>query len=302
MGQWVLNCALWYKALKDAITGDPRPDPSTAWAADNTVVWSAATGGGIDNRMTKPKFIGLTGSRVGLLKNDDNVPDIRGWKGSDSSGTHSSGTSAMLRVYSNKAAAGKAPRFSVVGDVGTGQLFRAIGDTGTDPIISETNAYEIRATATSDKVEADDFPAVGAANPLGTYLGTEQRTIEGKYDGAEGTFKCTGPTCTATREDDGDIMFSAGWTFTPGDGKTNDIKDAKYLEFGWWVHKDKSKAPTYSDVFYDSSTASTALDDIPATLNGMTATYEGAAAGKFAISDPSDSKNNESGQGVNLVW
>ncbi len=62
--------------------------------------WSADTGGAIPNRREKPTFIGDTNNRIGLLKDDDaTVPDLGSWKGSDSSGTHSSGTSAMLRVY-----------------------------------------------------------------------------------------------------------------------------------------------------------------------------------------------------------
>ncbi len=204
---------------------------------------------------------------------------------------------------SNKVAVKKAPSFSVAGDVGEagnldGLLFTRAGDSGTIPDVTDKGAYNINEGIASKKIEATEFPQVGAVRTK-TYLGEEQRSIEGKYDGAEGTFKCIGDTCQVTRSTDGStIQFVTGgtWTFTPDTGQTNDVKDTKYLEFGWWVHKDKSKAPTFSDVFYEGSADSPALgtSDITA-LDGMTATYEGAAAGKFSIHDPVDSENNESG-------
>ncbi len=275
------------KALKAAINLS-TPD-SFRWT-------SAATPGAINDIRQKPAHLGPTDARIGLLKDEVTVPDLGSWKGNDHSGKDSSGTSAMMRVYSNKAAVRKASSFSVAGDIGSSGLFSGVGGGDTDAIISDTGAYSIRNGGASGKVEADAFPAVGAASNLKTYVGAAQRTIEGKYDGAEGTFKCTGTTaCTATRGTGG-ITFAGTWTFTPGAGQTNDVKDTKYLEFGWWVHKDKSKMPTHADVFYDSSTASAPLETASIqALDGKTATYEGAAAGKFAIHDPVDSRNNESG-------
>ena len=119
--------------------------------------------------------------------------------------------------------------------------------------------------------------------------------------GAAGTFECTGATaCTATINAAGAITLAGdAWNFTPNAGALLQQRDASYLRFGWWVRKDNKGSPTHADVFYGGAggTVPTALADTAinnADLIGK-ATYAGAAAGKFAISDPLRPGDDNSG-------
>ena len=66
------------------------------------------------------------------------------------------------------------------------------------------------------------------------------------------------------------------------------MRDASYLQFGWWIRKDKD-GPTHAGVIYGSG-GTTALTATTSTTIDSTALvgpakYVGKAAGKFAISD-----------------
>ena len=103
---------------------------------------------------------------------------------------------------------------------------------------------------------------------------------------------------------------AGGWTFVPDDGVTLYTDDANYLTFGWWLQKDAAGRPADFLAFStatglgvmraaisttDGTTAGTPVvangvfsdDDATVHTDGGTirgsATYSGAAAGKYAV-------------------
>ncbi len=268
------------EALKDAIRDGFGSSEGTR------VLWSAATGVAIINRTTVPKFIGPTANRIELAKDDTTVAPLGNWKGSDQSGKHSSGTSAMLRVYSNQEDAKKA-------SIGIAHLEAALFGA-SDSIEIDAGAYDIIAAAVgtgadgvrSKNITGDNFPAVGEGPE--TYTSDEEKKIKGTYKGASGEYSCSSSTpCSAEATTDGIVFRTGSWKFKPDSGAMVEIKDASYLQFGWWVHKDAADAPTNADVFYALKTPSSGgitaeTRDAIIALTG-TATYKGYAAGKFAV-------------------
>ncbi len=253
------------EALKEAIN------------ATGAVRWSASTGGAITNNTTIPKFIGPDGARIELAKDDKPVAALGSWKGSDQSGKHSSGTSAMLRAYSSQGAP-TTPEFSAV------ELEEVIFGAGPQPV---NGVYSLVSTPPASKDIAGEFPAVGAG--VETYVTENERKIRGTYKGAPGEYTCSGAAanaCSATSSASGGVDLSDGgtWKFKPDADAKFEIKDGEYLQFGWWVHKDASGAATHANVFYAPSTGLVAESSLGvAALDGKTATYTGSAAGKFAV-------------------
>ena len=114
----------------------------------------------------------------------------------------------------------------------------------------------------------------------------------GTYDGAPGTYKCTGNTdCTVTVNKDNEVTAVAGtWVFTPNAGAMVAVPDSDYLHYGFWVKKKLKDGAVveYQDVqtFAGSSldvttSAEMSAIDGPGDGTGLTATYEGNAAGVY---------------------
>ena len=116
-------------------------------------------------------------------------------------------------------------------------------------------------------------------------------TFPGGVNGAMGTFSCTiaqDQTCADPMLEDGAVTVPGGtWTFTPNAGARTDVADTDYVYFGWWLKKATAwQVATFTgaagygvDGAVGMRTAS-ALVGMSDTLAGS-ATYEGAAAGKF---------------------
>ncbi len=268
------------EALRDAISSGRGIGTDT----DNpSVVWTLATDGAIPDNMRNvmPKFIGPTGSRIGLAKDSTTVAALGSWKGSDQSGKHSSGTSAMLRVYSNQE---EPTRTSL-----TLAEIRSDSALFAADVTIVAGAYALILTpAASPNIAGDDFPAVGAGPKI--YNSDSDRKIEGTYKGASGEYSCSGAvdTCSATAGTAG-IDLDGVWKFKPDAGATIENKDPDYLQFGWWVHKDASGGATNADVFYALKGTTSGVLQTNANivaLSGGTATYKGYAAGKFAVYHP----------------
>ena len=126
-------------------------------------------------------------------------------------------------------------------------------------------------------------------------------TTRGTYDGAPGLYRCEDVSgtdrCRSTNDGKGSPTALGGvWHFKP-DGGANAMAhqpDANYLYYGWWVSKDKDGDPTAASVFtgvHGAIAVPTSGTDSPEDLTG-TATYEGHAAGKFAVSNPLDGTGN----------
>ena len=119
-------------------------------------------------------------------------------------------------------------------------------------------------------------------------------TITGTFDGARGAYTCTSAAagaCTSNMTADGIVLGgtatgAAGWMFNPVDSAMVSQPDSMYAYFGWWLNKTASGNPEV-DVFHGSNQAV----DISAgtfTALGGTATYTGAAAGKYALNRGAD--------------
>ena len=110
----------------------------------------------------------------------------------------------------------------------------------------------------------------------------------GTFDGADGTYRCTGistgNTCTSSITSDGIALGGEGtqtWTFTPDVGAmtARSTPDAIYFAYGWWLRN--SDASGYEvGTFTDYVGAPAAL-----TINALqgSATYMGHAAGKYSL-------------------
>ena len=130
------------------------------------------------------------------------------------------------------------------------------------------------------------FPTVGTK----TYAasdGATERSVPGTYDGAMGTYFCTGDACSARYTSDGIVLAGTGatWRFVHAKDAMVSRPDPDYLYYGWWVQKDKDGNPTATNVF--AMPAGTAPDspDVGHSEFQGDATYMGSAAGKYAMTN-----------------
>ena len=155
----------------------------------------------------------------------------------------------------------------------------------------------------------DDMTAVG-----GTTTTTAMLTFMGTVHGIPGTFSCgeTGGVISGCRaparysNDEvalvGDDGSSGTWRFVPDEGGSLYTDDPTYLTLGWWLDKDVAGNPddfrefalatglgVDSDQNADGNDrkASRALGNTAGSERGS-ATYKGAAAGKYAMASTSD--------------
>ena len=116
--------------------------------------------------------------------------------------------------------------------------------------------------------------------------------------GVPGAFSCSGTTCVAPpRHTDGTIdpaetgVDSSMWMFVPEDPNARIAgADSEYLTFGWWLMKDAAGMPESLQLIADAMVMGaerTAENTAGGELRG-TATYKGAAAGKYAIASTTD--------------
>ncbi len=240
-------------------------------------------------------------------KSGSSVSPLSGWKGMDFAKTEGTGSSAYTsdeaRVYHNQGAPERVP-FSG----GTNGKYNVVA-SGVDPLsgtdISSagfyagngTAAVNLAGTSVSDMIEISSFADEGTKRyPTGT--NREAYEVAGTYDGAPGMYYCvptSGSLCSSTIND-GELEGLGGgmWYFKPNSGAMVSSPDNTYLYFGWWVSKDKDGVPTAASAFVGNvATPAIAADagDIrfgwasssPPTAG--TATYTGAAVGKYAYRD-----------------
>ena len=158
-----------------------------------------------------------------------------------------------------------------------------VGDDGTgSPIINALTFMNIRgpAAAASGGVQTITYMDDAATADV------NERRFTGTYNGAPGTYVCTGAdACTATVNDKGAVTAMAGavWTFTPDAGATSDVADADYLHYGFWLKRttDSDGVLTYNEVetFAGSSVAASTGSELDAVTGS--ATYSGGATGVY---------------------
>ena len=144
------------------------------------------------------------------------------------------------------------------------------------------------------RVMADDF-AAGAgsettltfdADVASTTDKNEAAEVDGTYDGAPGTYRCTDTTdCTVELERDakGKVSITAmsdGWIFTPDDKAKVYVVDTEYASYGVWLQRttDADGVLTYDlvNTFADGTDATANVTDVDGT-----ASYKGSALGVY---------------------
>ena len=128
--------------------------------------------------------------------------------------------------------------------------------------------------------------------------------LSGTYYGVSGTYYCTpaaDSTCAARRAATGfelgstldatNAFTAGGWTFKPSNPKAKVMStpDSTYASYGWWLHKADDGTYTASAFDDDRGTVTPAAG---ITVLQGTATYEGGAAGKYALSSSTGGTND----------
>ena len=147
---------------------------------------------------------------------------------------------------------------------------------------ADINTYDIPWSAAK---RADDKSATTGAGA------TAKTTFAGSIRGLAGTFSCTGDTCIPPVSDPttGVIPSAEMWTFVPTVANgTIDVEDDAYVSFGWWLNAMGTDGDYEFDAFATATGMGEAVADRNATDVSGSATYRGAAAGKYAILSTSD--------------
>ncbi len=144
-------------------------------------------------------------------------------------------------------------------------------------------------------IDSDSFKDSGQTRFMIEREGQAQ-TIPGTFDGASGTYICTGTagtTCIAEKREEKGYTLSGGtWEFRLS---SNDVKtvepDTRYLVWGWWT-----RTMTNGDVEFGSfALPQGGLEPEPDMPLGGKATYIGKALGQYALYDPLPGQVKESG-------
>ena len=122
--------------------------------------------------------------------------------------------------------------------------------------------------------------------------------VEGTFNGAMGTYKCTGTDADCTVVVNGKGMLTAttgAWIFTPDPGAKSDVADAEYLHYGFWLMKTtKDGETTYNEVeTFAGSKLEASVEAGIETVEGS-ATYEGGSVGVYVKNVLDDQANIDS--------
>ncbi|MCY4301606.1 MAG: hypothetical protein OXC68_07715 [Aestuariivita sp.] len=236
----------------------------------NALSVGATTTLDVDRTDTQSPAIAL----ITLKKQSTTITPLGGWTGVDykgDEGTTPNKNTGEARLYTNQGA-GKVVSFAE----GSGLTAKTEeGNVGT---------YTIPAGADTDIA---GFPSVGTQNY------EDDAEVKGTFKGVSGTYTYNADDCTSTPNTEGGFTLAAGtaWSFKPNAGATLRDTASDYLYFGWWVRKDKDGKPTHIRATYGDNNPGTDAEDlqpVDATTSGLIgeATYNGKAAGKYAVSDP----------------
>ena len=264
------------KALKAALGTTPL-------AYDATV--TALTSRGVTIMNDADQTGPITPGSTGLIRTGASVGSLGSWKGTNYI-TKNPGTRVTNQavLYTNQAeptvkafATG-----ATFGGVNNGDALTASNYTATTRTLDLGSNH-----AGGTNLKSEMFPTAGTTNYTPTSPSVEN-TIRGTYQGAPGTYRCTGATgCAAAASTGGGVTLVGDWVFVHDTGAMTSKPDSAYLVFGWWLNKNKDDKPTAASAFThevgDVEGGGTFTD--PADITGS-ATYSGHAAGKFAISDP----------------
>ena len=116
--------------------------------------------------------------------------------------------------------------------------------------------------------------------------------IRGSFNGGMGYYHCAQASaqasCRSAVDGSNGIVLTGGWSFEPDDGTMAMTPDAAYVVFGWWSRE----VATGVDVTTFAQAHGTAPAGAANTALTGTATYMGAAAGKYSINEPVEGDPN----------
>ena len=154
-----------------------------------------------------------------------------------------------------------------------------------DPPVNQSLTVE---TANVGMWSSSEFPSTPDTtreypqDEVGTE-GENEGAIDGKFDGADGTFVCVSSGCSIVTDEDGKLMTVNGtWRFTPDEKVTVDVDDPDYLTYGFWLARTKDAdgdVKSYEEV---ETFAGSSVDESGnvGTVTGE-ATYKGGATGVY---------------------
>ena len=208
---------------------------------------------------------------------------LGGWAGANYAHTHT--TTKVVneaRVYNNQGP-GKTVTFAKAG------YTVATADSATD--VKGYLTLDATDNATLGRIMAPTFTHSGTQ----THQKAEREDalyVRGTYDGAPGTYRCSGDVaCSSTNDGKGSPSALAGtWHFKPDAGAMVMQPDANYLYYGWWVNKNKDGEPMLATAFVGAVGTVANGGDLTA-LTGS-ATYAGNAVGKWGMHNVLDGTGN----------
>ncbi len=137
-------------------------------------------------------------------------------------------------------------------------------------------------------IESPEFETAGHKDWKPADPSTKEVRVRGTYYGAPGVYRCTYSTAASCRVSTGKggKNLTAAWEFVYDEGARVNIPGRNYVYFGWWVRENVSDGmPRMATVFIGKGGEGVELPTTGASLSG-TATFEGPAAGVYAIHDP----------------
>ena len=212
-----------------------------------------------------------------------------------------------LTVYTDIGSPTRVPFYNFDNDPTTPSLYDSGAtppvDTSSITFTSTTTPPPLTLTAalmTQGTLDPNEFPAPGPSGDGDVTVEFQAdtptastATVQGNYNGAPGTYVCTqttaaGDPCVLTVSPTGVYTaVSSSWTFTPQYNANAWRGDGEFMSFGWWLQEPRSEDGTYSyQYYYDAqrfyNTANAGIPIGPATYNGR-------AAGRYAVQEIDDS-------------
>ena len=175
-------------------------------------------------------------------------------------------------------------------ETGTGMVYSNIGEPSY-------KLFAVEHDGRTASLDADAWKNAVIA-PGNKYTGgADAGSIPGSFQGADGTFKCSGGSCAdiPTRKSDGKLSAEARgdiageWIFEPtAEDAMVKLQDSNYLMFGYWLSKDKT-GPKQFQVWYGGGGNKSVVGTTEAVAAlDEKVTYNGAAAGKYVTKDDVD--------------
>ena len=238
----------------------------------------AAYGSG-DNAADIAVSIGTVAAVNLSLDKDAMVPAHYGWEGMKFTASPEGGGTYEAVVYSDVGEPTEGAKFN--------SQYMLDATTGELTVVAATHAAQIASASFDHGAGQKKFPK--AEDDV-------RVIIPGSFHGVSGTYYCTpatSSTCAVQVAANGFTLggtdaanaFTAdggAWTFKPGDAEARlmDAPDNTYVSYGWWIHKAADGKITASAFEAERGTVPDASG-----IGGLigTATYEGGAAGKYAL-------------------